>query len=175
MIKRLMSKKANLFGKQIPVFVIALIALIGFASATVYVVNTINLTVGVKEAFTVEYAILGDSSNYNGELCANASYLPLENNGIFDKDGFYPMESRFICIKIINAGQASIPYVINSTTTGSQQNEADCKAAFPSIQKIGLAASGENIDGAFVQIAADAKNVSDCNIQITVGRGTVST
>jgi len=36
------------------------------------------------------------------------------------------MESRKVCVKIINAGEASIPYVITSTTTGG----TECRNAF---------------------------------------------
>lgn len=162
-----MNKKLMIFG-VIGLFTMALVA------AGVYYVNTINLTVDVQEAFTVEYAILGDAGNYNGELCswANVTYYPLANDGVFDKDGFYPMESRKVCVKITNAGEASIPYVITSTTTGT--NNVICKAAFADTQLTGNADSGVTIDGALVTIAADAIPINDCNVKIEVGRGTLA-
>ncbi|MBE3128543.1 MAG: hypothetical protein IMZ60_02570 [Actinobacteria bacterium] len=147
----------------------------------VYYVSTINLTVDVKEPFTVEYAILGDAGNYNGELCSgildDASWTPL-NGGVIDKDGFYPMESRKICVKITNAGQAAIPYVITSSITNDNANY-DCLKAFgtdwimPSSSG-NVPATGSYIDGVVVTIPADAPVVTDCNVQIKVGRGTVT-
>jgi len=145
---------------------------IGLVIAGVYYVNTINLTVDVLEPFTVQYAILGDAGNYEGTpLCTDTSimYSSLTNNGVFDKDGFFPMESRKVCVKIINAGEASIPYVITSTTTGG----TECRNAFANKQLIGIAKPGNTIDGALVTIASDAKDIEDCNIKIEVGRGVI--
>lgn len=155
----------------IPLIVLGVISLV---VAGVYYVNTINLTVDVKEPFTVEYAILGDAGNYDGvTLCSNPSitYYTLDNDGVFDKDGFYPMESRKVCVKITNAGEASIPYVITSTTTGT--NNVICKSAFADTQKTGTAVSGVTYDGALVTISADAIPINDCNVKIEVGRGTI--
>jgi hypothetical protein len=81
------------------------------------------------------------------------------------------MESRFVCIKITNAGQASIPYVIKSITT-SGTNYAACQYAFADMTKVGTAISGVTVDGALVTISADAAPIADCNVQISVGRGT---
>jgi len=141
--------------------------------ATTYLVHNINLTVDVKEPFVVQYAILGDASNYNGEPCPEGEegWLTLENGATFDKDGFYPMESRYVCIRIQNLGQATIPYVITSTTTGT--DNLVCQYAFPNMQKTGNAVSGYNLDGALVTIPADAQVINDCNVNIKVERGTL--
>jgi hypothetical protein len=175
MIKRLMSKKANLFGKQIPVFVIALIAVIGFASATVYVVNTLTLTVGVKEAFTVQYAVIGDGGTYITGNCADVAgqYWFDSNSQNIPTGGFYPLESRKVCIRINNLGEAAIPYTIKSNVTNDNANQ-DCAKAFglPKTLTGSAVAKGFTYDGAIVQIAADATPVEGCNVVISVGRGT---
>ena len=157
----------------VAVFAIALVA------AGVYYVSTVNLTVDVKEAFTVEYAILGDAGNYGGSdatVIADCSgvttWAPLSSVAI-DKDGFYPMEKRAICVRITNKGEASMPYRIQSTTSGA----AGCATAFANVVKTGTANQlslngGITYNGAVVQIAADATPVLDCNVMIEVGRGT---
>jgi hypothetical protein len=186
MIKRLMSKKANLFGKQIPVFVIALIAVIGFASATVYVVNSLTLHVGVAEAFTVEYAVLGDGGTYhytdwNTAMadCGQALWFNSEQN--VPTGNMRVGEGRFVCVKITNLAESAIPYVIaTNVTKGGVANET-CTAAFAHVPITGTALAGtstgptDTITGALVQPAFNAAPVSDCDVTITVGRGTVST
>lgn len=170
-----MNKKFLLFG--LPILALALVA------ATVYYVNTINLTVDVKEPFTVQYAILGDAGNYDGVTpCSSVTtWAELENNGVFDKDGFYPMESRKVCVKITNAGEANIPYVITSSITNDNTNQ-DCLKAFGT-NSIMPSSSGDvpanshggtggvKIDGVVITIPANAPVVTDCNVQIQVGRG----
>lgn len=164
-------KKKKIYQKKWFLFGIMPLLLISFVFAGTYLVHNINLKVDVKEAFVVQYAILGDAGNYNGELCSweNTTWNTLGDGQTFDKDGFYPMESRKVCVKIENKGQASIPYVIESTTTG---NDA-CLNAFPNVQKIGLADSGFTIDGALVTLSADSQVVEDCNVNIKVSRGTL--
>jgi hypothetical protein len=186
MIKRLMSKKANLFGKQIPIFVIALIALIGFASATAYVVSTLTLNVGIAEAFTVEYAVLGDGGSYVYTSwdqamtdCGLATWFTSTTEKIPTGD-MKVGEKRFVCVKITNLAEAAIPYVISTTVTkGGVANET-CSAAFakPSITGTVVAKAhsgdaGVAITGDLVQPAVDATPVSNCDVTISVGRGTV--
>ena len=178
MIKRLLSKKANLFGKSVPVFVIVMIALIGFASATavtVYVVNSLTLTVGVKEAFVVQYAVLGDGGTYDGvTTCENyqEAWFTSDSQSI-PTGGFYPMEARRVCVKIQNLGEVAIPYTIEAKVTGDNPN-GDCASAFGlplTVTGKNAAPQGLTYDGATVQIAANAKPIEGCTVVISVGRG----
>jgi len=65
-MKKLMSKKANIFGKKIPVFVIALIAVIGLAAAALvpYLSGLITGNVVVDSPFTL--TITGGNVGYVG-------------------------------------------------------------------------------------------------------------
>jgi hypothetical protein len=183
MMKRLMSKKANLFGKQIPVFVIALIAVIGLASATAYVVNSLTLTVGVAEPFTVQYAVIGDGGNWNGESCACIDALSCTSTGKqptwFYSDStslptgnLYAGEGRAVCVKMTNKAEASIPYVITSTVTNDDGNQ-NCAKAFglPKTLNGNAAASIATVDGVGIVVNGNATLVSGCNVVISVGRG----
>ncbi|MCK9430513.1 MAG: hypothetical protein M0R17_10975 [Candidatus Omnitrophica bacterium] len=167
-----MENKKKFYKNKWFMFAILPLLLVSSVLAGTYLVHSINLTVDSKEAFVVQYSILGDAGNYNGELCSEVSeesWLTLENGATFDKDGFYPMESRKVCVRIQNLGEASIPYVIKSTTTGSES----CLVAFPDVVKTGFADYGFTIDGQLVTIPADAPVVNDCNVNIAVSRGTL--
>lgn len=165
-------EKKSFFKSKMFLFAILPLFILGTVLAVGYIVNNINLTVDVKEAFVVQYAILGDGGNYNGELCSDVTnWLTLENGDTFDKDGFYPMESRYVCVRIQNLGEASIPYIITSTTTGT--DNLVCQYAFPNVQKTGTANNGYTLDGALVTIPADAQVINDCNVNIQVSRGTL--
>jgi len=63
MIKKLMSKKISIFGKGIPVFMIALIAVIGLATAVLvpYLSNLVTATFGVEQPMMLEISDDGTS------------------------------------------------------------------------------------------------------------------
>jgi hypothetical protein len=157
-------------------FVIPLVVMfaIGLVVAGVYYVNSLTLTVGVAEPFTILYAIRGDAGNYNGiTTCEQATNYFTSDSQSIPTGNFYPMESRAVCVKITNAGEAIIPYTITSVVTNDNQNN-DCANAFglPRTLTGSAIAQGVTYDGAIVQIAAGATPVEGCNVVISVGRGT---
>jgi hypothetical protein len=160
---------------MIPLFVILAL---GLVCAGVYYVSTLNLVVGVNEAFIVKYAVLGDSSTYTEGTCAGLAvddsqwFTAIDTN--IPTGGFYPNEARRVCVRIQNLGEANIPYTITSRVTND--NEAkDCEKAFGNYDFTGTATALDyTYKGVTVQIAPDATPVQGCNVQIKVGRGTAS-
>jgi hypothetical protein len=171
MMKKLMSKKANILGKKVPLFVIALIAVIGVVSAAAYVVNSLTLTVGVAEPFTVEYAVLGDHGNYVSQTCEGAQWFTSDSTNL-PTGNMYAGESRFVCVKVTNKAEVAIPYTITSTYMNDNTNY-DCQNAFGSpVSKVSsVPASGVITDGASVTVDDGAKPVEGCQIKISVARG----
>jgi hypothetical protein len=170
-MKKEKKNKKFLLTILIAVFTISLVC------AGVYYVSTLNLTVGVKEAFVVKYAVLGDAGTYTDGTCAGLAlddpqwFTATDTN--IPTGGFYPNEARRVCVRIQNLGEKAIPYVITSRVTND--NEAkDCENAFGNYDLTGSAdALGYTYKGVTVQIAPDAKVVDGCNVQIKVGRGTL--
>ena len=123
--KKTMSKKFIL-----PLMVVFAIGLV-VASATVYYVSTLNLTVGVNEAFVVSYAVMGEGGTYITGNCADvgSDYWFTSESQNIPTGGFYPLESRKVCVRIQNKGEVAIPYIIKSTVTNDNANN-DCANAF---------------------------------------------
>jgi hypothetical protein len=178
--KRNMEKKKFL----IPLFVILAI---GIIAATVYVVNSLTLTVGVAEPFTVEYAVLGDGGTYHEgiDLCTspNTKWFTSPSESVPTGD-IIAGESRFVCVKITNKAEASIPYIISTTVTDADGNiytNPTAIACYNAFWKAPIAGTvdaktsgGENvvkIDGALVQVDSGAAPVGNCIVKIDVARG----
>jgi hypothetical protein len=149
----------------IPLFLVVSVLAVG------YIVNQINLTVGVKEPFVVQYAVIGDMGTYTGGTCANESlnWFTSDSTSI-PTGGFYPLESRAVCVRIENKGEVSIPYTITSRVTNDNQ-AGDCVHAFANQDLSGSAIHGINYNGAVIKIAANAVPVEGCNVEISVARG----
>lgn len=176
-----MNKKI-LYGMVLP-----LIAVVVLVSASL-IINSLTLNVGVKEAFEVEYAILGDGQNdYTGEACATADYNSAEDIELAmqdfgdDGDTILPGQKRFICAKITNyAGE--LPYTIDATIVGGDGSDwsynQECISAFNydlPVSGITVADDGSEpgitIDGFEVVVADDAPIVTGCKATIDVLRG----
>jgi hypothetical protein len=136
-----------------------------------YIVNSLTLTVGVSEPFTVRYAVIGDAGTYTEGSCANSGLTWFTSTDVSIPTGnFYPMESRAVCVEITNAGEVAIPYTINSIVTNDDGTK--CADAFGLPNELnGIANNGINYDGKVIQISADAIPVSGCNVVISVLRG----
>lgn len=165
-------KKSFVKRKVMGIPVVLLMVLgIGMVLAAGYIVNSLFLTVGVGEAFEVQYAVMGDSGNYVTGDCANATVWFISNSTSIPTGNFYPMESRKVCVKIHNLGQADIPYTITSTVT-NDNTAGDCVKAFGNHNIAGNAtALTDTYEGVIVQIAANATPVSGCIVRIDVARG----
>ena len=142
------------------------------------IVNSFNFSVGVEEPFTVQYAVLGDSGNYDVSVHGTC------NDPIGTIDWFstgetsvptgnmYPGESRKLCVKIDNAGEAPISYTITSEVVTGLGNYDDCVNAFPEESFGGLALGQDTIiDGMDFTVPGDAPAVNDCEVVVNVARG----
>jgi len=161
-------------------YIFGLIGLFAIGLVTAgYLVSSLVLTVGVKEAFEVEYAILGNGQNdYEGQSCANADYntaAVIEASFVdFGDEGdlILPGEKRYICARITNkAGE--LPYNMTAITSGP-----NCIAAFGGPYEdtgTALADDGSNpgitYAGFEVVIPTDAPIVNGCKATIDVTRG----
>jgi hypothetical protein len=158
-------------------YLIPLFAILTFAAvfAGVYIVNYITFTSNVKENFVYQYAVLGDAGNYEGGTCADATTWFTSDSVTIPTGDIYPGESRRVCVKITNLGQADVPYTVTSTITND--NEAgDCLAAYGYHEITGIATKlTDTVDGVTLTIPYDAKVVQGCNIRINAGRGTLPT
>lgn len=150
----------------------------GLAFAGVYVVNNFVIQSDVYEPYTVSYAILGDAGNYDGSTtCAEyagewTDYSTLEQP--VDLVGMYAGESRKFCVKIDNAGEGEVPYVLQSVVVTGLGNYEACKDAFPEVQKTGTVPGLSTVyDGAEFTVAADAEPTEDCQIEVSLARGTL--
>jgi hypothetical protein len=76
-------QKKNFFKSKMFLFAILPLFVIGLVVAGGYIVSTLNLTVGVAEPFTVEYAFLGDAGTYTNQICADATnWIPTQTSSI---------------------------------------------------------------------------------------------
>lgn len=164
--------------KNNKLFIIPLLAIfgVGLVLAGVYVVNNFVIQSDVYEPFTVQYAIIGDAGNYVSGDCADVSvwtdYSTLDQP--IDMQGLYAGESRKFCVKIDNAGEAGVPYVIQSEVVTGLGNYNDCIVAFPEVTKTGTVPGSSSIyDGEVISVPANAPIVNDCQLQISVARGTL--
>ena len=156
-------------------FMIPLMAIfvIGMVFAVGYIVNSLTLTVGVAEPFTVQYAVIGDAGTWDGVTTCDSEGLTwfTSTSESIPTGNFYPLEQRVVCIKIHNLGEKDIPYTVTSAFTNDNDN-LDCFNAFgnPSLSGSALAES-DTVSGVVVTISADAKPVEGCRIKIDTARG----
>lgn len=145
---------------------------VGLVSAG-YLVSSFYFTVGVAEPFTVQYAVLGDSGDYDPVLdgdCdgAGVAWFNAEDESI-PTGNMYPGESRKLCVKVDNVGESAIRYDVTSEI---QAGSEDCALAFPETTISGDAVgSGTTIDGLEFTVPGDAPVVSNCEVGIQVTRG----
>ena len=157
------------------IYLIPMLAMFGLALvfAGVYVVNSLNLTVGVAEPFTVQYAVLGDGGNYVDQSCENAVWFTSDSTEL-PTGNMYAGESRFVCIKITNAGEADVPYVASSNVTNA--NEAIHDACFDAFGEPSLSGTAtaltDTTTGVAVTVDSGTTPVEGCKIRIDVARGT---
>lgn len=172
-------KKKSFWKSKMFLFAILPLFVIGLVVAGSYIVSTLTLTVGVAEPFAVEYAFLGDSGTFTTQHCTdNGLTWITSQTGNIPTGNMYAGESRFVCVKITNQAEASIPYTISSTVTNDNAN-SDCAHAFGLPKTITgtvdanahLGTGAIKYDGALVNASAGATPVSGCNVAITVARG----
>jgi len=138
------------------------------------VINTLTLNVGVAEPFTVQYAVLGDSGDYNvGEdgTCTETSAWFSSGDSSVPGGVIYPEETRKFCVKINNVGESPIDYSVTSKIKEGIGNYADCAVAFPETTISGTANNGETITGQEFTVPGNAPVVGGCEIEISVARG----
>lgn len=164
-------KKKSFWKSKIFLFAVLPLFVIGSVFAGVFLVNSIVMTISVAEPFTVEYAMLGDGGNYKGTpTCAEYTGVWIPSGASVPTGQIYPGESRKLCVRITNAGEGDIPYVVSSNVTGMD----GCTDAFPTENLIGNAPRGISVNGKEFTIPADAPPVTGCQINISVSRGTLS-
>ena len=162
-----MNKKLITFG-VIGLFAMALVT-------AGLVINSFSFNVGVEEPFTVQYAVLGDAGNYNvGDdgTCADNTVWFDSVTGSVPTGNMYPGESRKLCVKIDNAGEAPINYTVVSEITTGLLNYAECAEAFPE-DSFGGTVQGldTTIDGMDFTVPGDAPAVDGCEVVVNVARG----
>jgi len=144
-----MNKKLMIFG-VIGFFAMALVT-------AGLIVNSFKFEVGVDEPFAVQYAVLGDAGNYDVAIHGNCNDLALDSSEWFSTGdtsvptgNMFPAESRKLCVKIDNAGEAPIDYTITSEITTGLENYAECAVAFPEETLVGsspVPGKGTLVDG----------------------------
>lgn len=163
-------EKKSFFKSKMFLFAILPLFVIGLVVATGYIVSTLTLNIGVKEAFTVEYAILGDGQeNWDGQTCEGATYFTPDVIDLANSDTMLPGQSRFVCVKITNEA-GTLPYTITSTFTNDNA-DYDCYNAFGNPTDSGDALTGITYHGFEVKVAGNVKPVSGCLAKINVARG----
>ena len=173
-------KKTKKFNKKYLMFGLPILCLALVAAG--FLVSTLTLNVGVKEAFEVEYAILGDGQNdYTAESCQGAEYYPaniIEESIGFEGDTILPGQKRYVCVRITNyAGE--LTYTIDATMVAANVTDTiKCEDAFVyTLPEPGTTVAdtgtepGITIDGFEVVVAEDAPIVTGCKAVITVARG----
>jgi len=140
-----------------------------------YLVNSFVITTDVYEPFDVEYAIIGDAGNWDGETTCQTyegAWMSVEDDETIDVGGLYAGEGRVVCAKITNAGEGDVDYTFSGKVVSGLGNLADCEAAFgnPSVSGTALGSSVTK-DGAVVMVADDAVPVDDCEITLSLTRG----
>jgi len=154
---------------MIPLFAIMLV---GTVFAVGYVVNSFVLTTDVYEAFEVEYAIIGDASNWDGVTTCGTYAGEWTAGTNVDVGGLYAGEGRMICTKITNLGEGDITYTFSGEVVSGLGNMVECEYAFgnPSVTGTALGSSVTK-DGTAIIVAGDATPVEDCEITLSVTRG----
>ena len=158
------------FSKKQLAFIIPLFAITLISAA--YLVSSFVITTDVYEPFTVEYAIIGDASNYDGvTTCDNVSvvYQPATN---VDVGGLYAGEGRKICTKITNAGEGDVDYTFSGRIVSGNNNLEECTSAFGNPTVTGTAlGSSVTYTGSEVIVADDATPITGCEVTLAVARG----
>jgi hypothetical protein len=158
---------------------LVLISLLGiFAVSLViagYVYNNFVIQADVYEPFTVQYAILGVGSNWDGTTCEQyqGEWTTYTNGQTIDMQGLFAGESRLACAKITNAGEAQVDYTFSYSITDNEGNHDACVNAFGENSISGTAiALGDTITTGMPIVVADgATPVQDCFITILASRG----
>jgi hypothetical protein len=180
-------KKKSFWKSKMFLFAILPLFVIGSVVAAYFIVSSLTLDVGVGEAFVVEYAILGDGGDYNpgnGIDCTNYAGTWFPGDTSLPPYGNITVgEDRLFCIKITNAAEAAVPYVIEETIThasGDPLKIGNCTTTFMSgpytgnvPAKIHDGALGQVIVPVLVAPALNAVPVANCQVTIKVGRGTI--
>ena len=154
---------------MLPLFAIILI---GSVFAVGYVVNNFVLTTDIYEPFSVEYAIIGDASNWDGTTTCDTYAGDWQIGTDVDVGGLYAGEGRVICTKITNAGEGDVDYTFSGEVVSGLGNLEDCQNAFGNPSVSGTVSGLSTItDGAIVMVADNAVPVEDCQITLSVSRG----
>jgi len=158
-----MNKKIFMFG--IPLLALALVS-------AAFLVNSFVITTDVMEPFSVEYAIIGDAGNWDGETTCDTYEGGWQEGTNVDVGGLYAGEGRVVCVKIVNAGEGDVDYTFSGEVVSGNGNLAECTAAFgnPSVSGIALGSSTTK-NGAIVLVSDDAIPVEDCQVTLSLTRG----
>jgi len=137
-----------------------------------YLVNSFAITTDVYEPFEVEYAILGDAGNWDGEeTCAEYDGDWSEGTDV-DVGGLYAGEDRKVCVKINNLGEGDVDYTFAGEVAEGNGNYDECDAAFGSPSVSGTASGADTTyNGIEVLVADGAEPVDDCEIEVSLIRG----
>jgi len=139
-----------------------------------YLVNSLTITVGVDEPFTVQYAVLGDAGDYDpvtDGTCADTTAWFSSDASSIPGGVMFPEETRKLCVKIENEGESPITYSITNTIKEGIGNYEECSLAFPETTITGTAPNGITTDGQSFTVPGNAPVVSGCEITVDVARG----
>ena len=170
-------KKKSFWKSKMFLFAILPLFVIGSVFATYFIVSSLTLTVGVGEAFTVQYAILGDGGDYVGKNPeGDCAAVTTWYDSISPTGNIIVGEDRLFCVKITNIAEAAVPFVIEETIThGTDAIIPLCEEAFGQAPITGnVPASGSITVPVLVAPATNATPVTNCIVTIDVGRGTLT-
>lgn len=138
-----------------------------------YLVSSFVITTDVYEPFEVEYAIIGDAGNWNGQETCDEYDGAWEFGEDVDVGGLYAGEGRVACAKITNLGEGDVTYRFEAeVTSGFEGNLADCIAAFQTVPAEGTVTDKGTVSaGINLVIAGDAIPLDNCGITLSVIRG----
>jgi len=159
----IMNKKYMMFG--------LLFLSVGIVGAA-YLVNSFVITTDIYEPFQVQYAIIGDAGNWDGETTCDTYAGAWTDGADMDVGGLYAGEGRVVCTKITNIGEGDVDYTFSGEVISGLGNLAECEAAFgnPSVSGTALG-SVETKNGVVVMVADDTAPVEDCQVTLSVTRG----
>ena len=141
---------------------------VGLVSAG-YLVNSFILTTDVYEPFVVEYAIIGDASNWDGVTTCETYDGEWFAGEDVDVGGLFAGESRVVCTRITNLGEGDVDYTFSGEVVGG---DASCYDTFTSQSVSGTVEGlGTITDGVVVEVSDGADPTEDCQVELSVTRG----
>jgi hypothetical protein len=148
---------------------------VGVLVSAGYIYNNFVIKSDVYESFSVEYAIVGDGSTWDGVTDCTAKglvYTAYPNGQEVDMVGLYAGEGRLACARITNLAEADVNYTFSYSITDNEGNHDACVSAFGENSVSGVALASIQTTAEIPIIVSDsATPVNDCLISVVAERG----